>query len=144
MEVRRATDNDVLFMRELGVAMHAECRYSNLNLDLDKWEALLRDLISDQRGIVLVSDHGMLVGLVDEYFFGHDKHAMEYVWYVDPAHRNSGEGSALLVEYAAIARAMGVKDIHVENSTGVNVDATEQLFVRLGFKRLGGNYVMEV
>ncbi len=90
-----------------------------------------------------MTGHGMIVGFVDEYWFGHDCYAFEYGVFVEPDHRGT-DGVRLIKAYIERAKAFGARDIHIENTTGVETDRTERLFHNLGFAHVGGNFILEV
>lgn len=142
--IRDATLNDVSHLLGLSARMHAESRYAKFSLSLEKLSRLYTALINSPWGIVLLSEHGCIIGAVDEYWFGYDLYAYEYVLYVDPEHRGKSEAQALIKAYQTRSAQLGVKDIHIENTTGVEVDRTERLFALMGFERVGGNFIQSL
>jgi GNAT superfamily N-acetyltransferase len=141
---RLATLEDLPFISSMCVDMHLESRYSKYVLDLEKVEAKVAALIESPIGIVLVTANGFLMGGVTDFWFGPAKYAFEWLLYVKPEARGSSEAPALVKAYAVRAKELGAVDVHIENTTGVEVEKVERLFTKLGFARVGGNFVMEL
>lgn len=141
---RKATLDDMQDLLDMSQAMHGESRYANLALDLEKLRSLYTRLIESPNGIVLRTANGFLAGGVGTYFFGPATYAFQYVLYVSPEARGSSEAPALVKAYVAAAKDLRVVDVHIENSTGCEVDKVERFFIKLGFARLGGNFIMEL
>ena len=132
----------------MGKAMQCESRYRHLSWNERKVETLFRKVLLSPNGIFLVSENkigltGFLFGFVTEYYFGDDKYAFEYVLYVKPEHRNSRYAVELTKGYIEQAKLLGAKEIHIENTTLVETELTEKFFERMGFCRIGGNFIME-
>jgi len=96
-------------------------------------EALLR---TDDRGFVLVAEHGGLVGYVvvgfgfSLEFAGQDAFVDEL--YVEPDERGVGAGTALLAEAERQCLAAGVHALHLEVDHA-NADA-RRLYERTGYQ----------
>jgi GNAT superfamily N-acetyltransferase len=124
--------------------MHEESpRYSKLQYSEKKMRRFLDTLIRDQLGIVILSDHGMFVGVANRPYFGDDLCSQDMLLYVLPQYRGSMEATRLLKAYVAAAKSLGVKDIGIGNSTLVNTDRVEKFYERMGFRRTGANFVLE-
>jgi GNAT superfamily N-acetyltransferase len=141
---RLATLEDLPFISSMCVDMHLESRYSKYVLDLEKVEAKVAALIESPIGIVLVTGNGFLMGGVADFWFGPAKYAFEWLLYVKPEARGSSEAPVLAKAYVVRAKELGAIDVHIENTTGVEVERVERLFTKLGFARVGGNFVMEL
>lgn len=141
---RKATLDDLPVMLAMGAAMHEESRYATYALDLAKVERLFTKLITSPQGIVLLTPNGLLVGGVTDYFFGPAVYAVQLVLYVKPEARGSAEAPTLIKAYVAAAGALRAVDVHIENSTGCETEKVERLFAKLGFARMGGNFIMEL
>jgi GNAT superfamily N-acetyltransferase len=136
--------SDIPRMLQMGRRMHAESRYARNSFNEDKLADLFKTLIESPSGIVVLTQHGMLFGLVAEHWFGNDKYAAEWVLYVEPEYRRHGEAVHLVNVYIQRAIELGAVEIHIENTTDVDTERTEVFFGRMGFRRIGGNFVMEV
>lgn len=141
---RKATLEDMQQILAWCKDMHVESRYANYALDEAKLEELVARLIQAERGIVLVTQNGVLVGGVADYFFGPALYAFELLLYVAPEARGSSEAPTLVKAYLEAARALRAVDVHIENTTGCETEKVERLFSKLGFQRCGGNFVMEM
>lgn len=133
----------------MGRAMHAESRYRRLSWNEGKVEALFRKILLSPNGIFLVSENktgltGFLFGSVAEYYFSDDKYAFEFVLYVKPEHRGSRGAIELTKAYIEQATSLGAREIHIENTTMVETERTEKFFERMGFRLIGGNFIMEI
>ncbi len=144
MRCREATILDVPRIVGLGAMMHAESRYAKYPYSPAKINALVAYLIDNMDGIVLVSEHGMLFGMVDEFWFGEGRYANEYVLFCEPEHRKTGEAVALVRQYIELAKQKGAQEVMIEASTLVDVEATDRFFEKMGFRFCGGNFFMEV
>lgn len=141
---REATVFDIPFIADLSEAMHRESRYAKYPFRRDKIEALVNGLIHDPNGIVLITTHGMLYGIVDEFWFGDGRFANEFVLFVDADHRKTGEAVVLVREYIAAAKLRGAQEVMIEASTLVDTESTDRFFSRIGFTFCGGNFFMDL
>lgn len=139
--IRNATTEDIPLLLQMSQRMHEESRYKDRAYSKYKLKSMYERLIGSPTSIVILSDHGCLVGGVSEYWFGSDKYAFEYILYVEPEHRGKPDAVALIKAYIRRAEALGALDIYIENTTGVAVERTEHLFLKLGFLRVGGKFV---
>lgn len=140
--VRDATPDDVQAMVRLGQAMHAESRYAAFNFDPIKLASEIEALIEQEDGFALVAERngevvGAFIGYVGTHYFGNDRVAMDLALIVAPSERASMLGVQLVKRYIQQAKAKGVADIVLSNSTGVDSNRVADLFERLGFQRQG-------
>lgn len=140
---RQATVNDIPTLLYFAFEMHSESRYAKFRLSNKKLKELFRILLTIEGGILLISDHGFLAGLVEEYWFSHDLHANEVMLYVMPECRGNGEAVSLVRAYIERAKELGAKDVHIEDTTMVHSERNERFFTKMGFKRVGGNFLLE-
>lgn len=111
--------------------------------DVEKTLTVLADTI--RHGVVLVAERaGAFVGLVvarpTESWFSRELHLHEHVFYVVPEARASRAAVQLVRALRAIAAAAGLP-LHMHVGSGANVDRMDRFFERLGFQRVGGNYI---
>ena len=140
--MRRATHADVPRLFELGAAMHAESRYRKFQLNQRKSEAFFASIINDERFIVLLDGepaHAMLIAVVSDFWWGDDKESSDLIIYVTPDRRGGISAARLIRGYAAIAEGMGVADIKIGVSSGIDTERTLQFFERLGFQSFASN-----
>ena len=148
--IRRATHTDVETLTELSFVMHQESQFKQYNFNADKVRRMWTSYIElPAMGIALAAElDGKLVGAflggVVEHFFGDDRQAYDLGLFVHPEHRNSKVGALLLLEYIKQAKEMGVDEIMIANSTGVDPERVAMLFERAGFTKYGYVYRMNV
>jgi GNAT superfamily N-acetyltransferase len=148
MRVRKATLDDVPRLARIGEQLHRESDYAQYAFSLEKVQGYLYDLIESPDGIVLVGEQdgvivGSFVGSVGTHWFGECSVSYDLALFVVPERRGSILGARLVKEYILTARAIGVDEILIGNSTAVRsdrVEMVERLYERLGFRRRSGNY----
>lgn len=137
--------DDIPELVRIGRRMHFESRYSRFNFDGGKYAAFLGQVLP--HGLTFVAEEGArlvgaFIGHVGPHFFGHDYASWDVLTYVDPEYRGR-VGVMLIRRYIAMAEAMGISDIHIGTSTGLSPERTGRLYEHLGFRHIGGGYVME-
>lgn len=147
MQVRFATHADIPTMIEMARALHAESpRYSRLSFAPEKLERLALHLMgtlsTGMQGALLVAEHegevaGMFVGFVAEQFFGYDKVASDYTFYVKPEYRGSSAAVRLLSAFERWAVEQGAVDILPGVSTCINTDQTRRFYEKRGYEVYG-------
>ncbi len=140
--MRRATLADVPKLFELGAAMHAESRYKKFRLNQEKSEAFFASIIDDKRFIVLVDGepiHAMLIAFVSDFWWGDDTESSDLIIYVAPDRRGGISAARLIRGYVSIAESMGVADIKIGVSSGIDTERTLRFFERLGFQSFASN-----
>lgn len=68
---------------------------------------------AEQKVVILYDDVGMIVGIKEEFPFGHDPMAVEVAWWVAPDKRKSKVGKELLDAFEFWAQKVGCKLICV-------------------------------
>ena len=145
--MRVPTQDDVTRLVVLGLAMHAESRYSRFAVNLEKTEAFFRGVIDDPSAIVLVEGdpiHAMFVGYVQPFWWSDELESFDLLLYVLPEHRGKGYAAAKLVSaYAKEAVKRGVMDPKLGETTGLDSERTGRFFERMGFRRLGAVFTFQ-
>lgn len=140
--MRRAAHADVPRMVEMAAAMHAESRYQRFRISLPKIEAFFHRILGDKAFVVLLDGdpvHAMFIGMVSDFWWGDDLESSDLLVYVTPEKRGGMSAPRLIRGYIAIAESMGVSDIKIGVSTGIDTERTLRLFERLGFKSFAAN-----
>lgn len=140
--MRRATHDDVPRLVEMCAAMHEESRYRRFRISIPKIESFLHRIIGEKDFIVLVDGEplcAMFFGYANEFWWGEDKESCDLLLYVTPEKRGGLHGARLIRAYVRIAEEMGVADIKIGVSTGIDAERTLRLFERLGFKSFANN-----
>jgi len=117
--------------------MHLESCYSGIAFDPDRTVRALWSMgyfRVARKGDELV---GMFAGGCEEYFFGPELLAMEYIWYVRPANRGSRAALLLLRDFESWALGLGCREVCIGTSTGFEYDG---LMEKLGYRKTGGIY----
>lgn len=140
--IRDAVRDDVQTIVEIARTMHAESKFAAYDFDPDKLADLVLELIETPRGLVFVAEVdsqvvGGFVGGVSTHFFGNDLVSSDYGTFVVPEHRNTGVGAELILAYVERAKALGVDEISIANSTGYKPEKVAALFKALGFSQDG-------
>ncbi len=140
--IRKATIGDIPQILEWGRAMHLESGYSELDFSVAKIVGMARRMVGATSECLFVSDNGFFAGGMAEYWFGGDRKTFDYALYIEPESRGSSQSVRLVRAYIEWARSVGAKRCHIANTTEVNIERVEKFFLALGFKRIGGNFVM--
>lgn len=131
-------------MVEMAEAMHAESRYRQFQISPSKIEQFFRNIIDEKYFVVLVDGepvHAMFVGCVQPFWWGDDLESFDLLLFVMPEKRGKGFSAARLVNgYLQIAGQMGVSDVKLGTSTGVDPERTERFFERLGFQPMSRGF----
>ena len=147
MDIRQLAEADIPQITRLGRLMHDESQYSYLHFSPDKVIAKCNDaLVNPQiQCWVTVKDEtvtGMMAGQVFEYEFGQSLIASDILVFVSPEHRGGTAFLRLVKEYIEWSKSLGAELIFLNQTTGVNQEATGKLYQRIGFDPVGGMYVM--
>lgn len=146
--VRPATFDDIPAMVRLGRQMHGESRFRPISFSDAKLAATLAGLLTN-RMCVLVAERagdivGVFLGVVTEYYFSEEKLAIDLALFVEPTARGGFTGAALVRAFIGWAKGNRIQHVELGVSTGVMVDETAALFEKLGFKRQGMLFTMEI
>lgn len=120
----------------------AEAQFSEAKLHLPSLQKLLQSpnvvyfLAIDNDKIV-----GSIGGAVLPYFFSTRKKVGDLGFYVEPEYRGSRAAIKLVSALESWAKEMGVEDIYLGQTTGVEVEKTKDFYERLGYKVVGVNTI---
>lgn len=147
IKVRFATRADIEVMADMGQALHDESpRFASRSYSKDKvmrlGEHLLGTMMGGPRGCMLIAEKGdepigMMVGFVTEDWFGHDKVASDYTFYVKPEHRGGRAAVMLLKTFEQWAREQGAVEIMPGVSTLIHEGKTQRFYEKLGYRFTG-------
>lgn len=145
MIVRDAKLDDINGLVLLGEQMFKESQFAQYDFDSDKVKEALYNLITDSNGIVLIAenDKELLAGFAakfSDHWFGKCKISFDIAFFISPQVRGSIISKRIVKTYIARAKAKGVEEILLGNSTGNNLKSSERFFMLMGFDRIGGNY----
>lgn len=95
-------------------------------------------------GFIAIQDNkiiGFISGLFSEYFFSNRKQVSDLGFFVLPEFRGSRAALKLVKSLENWAKEMGADDLHLGQTTAVEMDKTRQFYERLGYKTVGFNTV---
>ena len=150
MPVRAMEPNDIPEVLRLGYQMHQESVYRRFDYNEDKFARLVcHYMMNPDKCFTCVSVvngvvNGVLLGSIDEHYFGHDRVASDTLWYVTPKSRGSRAGLQLLRQFEQWSKDRNAAEIYMGVSTGVNSDKTGGVLQKLGYDVVGGNYKLRV
>lgn len=98
-------------------------------------------------GFIAIEDNkiiGFISGLFSEYFFSNRKQVSDLGFFVLPEFRGSRAALKLVKSLENWAKEMGADDLHLGQTTAVEMDKTRQFYERLGYKTVGFNTVKKL
>jgi GNAT superfamily N-acetyltransferase len=84
---------------------------------------------------------GFISGIFSEYFFSNRKQVSDLGFFVLPEFRGSRAALKLVKSLETWAKEKGADDLHLGQTTAVEMDKTKQFYERLGYKTVGFNTV---
>lgn len=148
VNVRTATLYDLPEIMAMGEALHAESpRYAMCSYNPAKVEALARQVIpaggahvAEMNGKII----GMIAGFVVDRWFGDDKMASDYTFYVKPEHRKGRAALLLVRAFEGWAYLNGALDIVPGTSTMLDAEGTARFYEKLGYERSGYGFFKRI
>ena len=84
---------------------------------------------------------GCMVLCYDQLWFSDETFLVDLAYYVDDNHRKSSVAVRLLDRGKKRARELGLP-LHISVTYGTDVERKEKFFLRYGFEKIGGNYLL--
>lgn len=144
--IRLLTAADIPQIIRLGGNMHYESNFASIGFEPQKVVDKVREVLACPQSYfgMVAEDEGAIIGImgavIGEYEFGYDRISNDILVYITPEYRGSRAFIKLVKAYVIWAKEMGAKLIFLNQSTGINIDLVADLYVRLGFKRVGGMF----
>ena len=141
--IREATHDDIPAMVDLGRLMHDESpRFRGMAYDADKVSACLEFCIDSADGFVRVAEEGGeivggFVAGVTPHYSSPSIIACDIAVFMAPWARGGFAVAKMAEQYRRWAEARGAAQTMIGIMTGVNVEQTERLLTRLGWRRAG-------
>jgi len=140
--IEKLSENRLDEFFEIVCRMVAESEFSYANPEKQKILQLFKNpnavafLALENNQIV-----GFISGIVHEYFFSNRKRVSDLGFFVLPEYRGSRVALKLvkLIESWAIEKK--ADELHLGQTTGLDIDKTKKFYERLGFKTVGFNTV---
>ncbi len=139
MKIREMLETDLPQVTELAWAMHQESCYRDNDFKVAKVRSIWDQKVALPGGYcLLVAEQdteviGVFAGVAFKHFFGDDWVCSDLILYVTPEHRGGSSAPRLIKAYEEWARRIGVKEIQIGVSTGVQEERTAQFFQKLGY-----------
>lgn len=143
--IRKARRGDLPGIFNLLVKAHEESHWKELYPICDsKLRNAIRTFLTDDRYTVLLTEHGVAIGMEAYQWFSTTKSFQEVLVYVLPDFRKSGEATALLEGLMADAQERKVKDIVVGQSLHPDkIEAYGKYLAKFGFAPHGASFRKE-
>lgn len=146
--IRPATPADIPRLVELGQLLHDTSSYAGIRYIPEKVGALLGTLIAGA-GVLFVAERdgrvvGGIAGGITEIWFSNETTAFDYCLFVDPQARHGLTAVGLVRAFEHWAISRGACRIELGITTGLQVEATSNLFRRLGYHDAGALFRKEV
>lgn len=140
MATRLAVRGDADAIVSMGHGFHAESPvYSRYSYDPEILRATALNLIDGGAAFVAEEDGcvvGFMLGAIATNFFGPDQYGLDVSLYVQPGSRGRGHARGLIAALEAETAARGADEVFLGISTGINEEATEAFYHRLGYQEV--------
>lgn len=150
MQIRKAKLEDVPTLLNMAKDMWAEAQQSNYPMNDEKVARLFTFMVDDPSAIFIVAEDkedgivGAFMGGVAPHYFGDQLMSYDFGLYVTPKHRKGWTGPMLVKAYVDTARAMGVAECGIGNTTGIKSEAVAAMYEKAGFVKVGYNFRMNL
>jgi len=142
--IRDATPQDLPTLYRFIESYYKEAREKRGYLISFKWEKVASQLwtwIHSPFGVLLITEHGMLAGEIQEMWFGETIGANLLVCFVEKEHRNGITARRLINRFNQIAEERGAVYSLWDDWAGItDGDMLEQYLEKLGYKVQGNVY----
>jgi len=140
--IEKLSENRLDEFFEIVCRMVAESEFSYANPEKQKILQLFKNpnavafLALENNQIV-----GFISGIVHEYFFSNRKRVSDLGFFVLPEYRGSRVALKLVKLLESWAIEKKAEELHLGQTTGLDIDKTKKFYERLGFKTVGFNTV---
>jgi GNAT superfamily N-acetyltransferase len=145
--IRKAIRSDVQALVGMAFAMwHESPRYNKVGFDPNKMTWLLGHMIdNDECAVFVAEERGSLFGMIGvltaPYFFSEERYACDLAVYVAPDRRGGTAGIRLVKAAEEWAESVGVREIQLGVSAGIDAERVGKLYEKLGYERATAGYV---
>jgi len=152
MHIRFALESDSDALLELALENRAEISHNNFAVDPKRVADTMKGLFTLNQGthvlFVAETSQGVLAGgllaCVQRYYYSHEMQAQMVQWFLRPQYRGTSIAPRLVKAFVEWAKTRGASEVVMGVTSGINVDATDRMMRRLGFKHLGGTYAVNL
>jgi GNAT superfamily N-acetyltransferase len=136
-------------MVAMGKNMHEESAFAPIAWDNEKTIRFSDNAISDSNFCVFLAELnneiiGMIIGVVQPYYFSQETQLVDFLWYVKPEHRGTTAGVELINAYIEFGKVKGCSEVSMQIGTNIHPEKTGKLLKKLNFTSVGGTYVHSV
>ena len=143
-DIRQATLNDIYPQYKLLREAKKGFAYPTKEHNPEKAIDQLSVCASQDLNFIAKKD-GRIVGCMvlcyDQLWFSDETFLVDLAYYVDDKHRKSSLAVRLLDTAKKRARELGLP-LHMSVTYGTDVERKEKFFIRQGFEKIGGNYLL--
>jgi GNAT superfamily N-acetyltransferase len=143
MNIRTATAEDLPQLLEMGRSMRDESpRFREFDFDARVLERTMRQVMSSRDGLLLVAERGdtltgFAMAICVPSWFGNGCWSSDMAIFVRPECRGGTTGPRFIDLYRQWATQRGAEPVLFGVMTGVNVEQTQRLCERTGWRRAG-------
>ena len=142
MSIRLAEPKDFPIIVRMARNFFEASPYTVLQFSELKCMELFQRYLNDKTEVmILLSDHGMLVGFASQAPFSTDRISTEVAWWVDPEGRGSRDSLALFEAYEFWSKKVGCRLCQVAMLPSVT--DLSKFYEKRGYKLLEQSYVKE-
>jgi hypothetical protein len=141
--IRKGRIDDFPRFWELGKRLLEQTPYSRMEIDRASVSKAFGHCVNSALGCCFVAEHGgtltgVILGVAQDLWWSRSRSASDLIFYAE----TPGDGAKLLRAFERWAWSVPrVGDVTVAQSSGIDVDRTEALYRRHGFRRVGAVYV---
>lgn len=143
--IREAQLDDIEHLIVLGWEMHQESRFQKMEFDIDKTaNSLIQWLDAEDCLLLVAEEKGQVIGGFAGYaiapWFSNEVQAGDFGLFLTAKHRGGMTAFRLVRKYLEWARSKKAVLIQLGITTGFQVEATGQMYERIGFEWMGSLY----
>jgi RimJ/RimL family protein N-acetyltransferase len=141
--IRRITHTDIPTIINLLLTLHTESPvYGLVEPDPEYVTRTLTAMIDSKSfiGYIATDGTGLMLGQISPTWYNPVPSAYEHILYVVPEKRGTGLAIRMVRNFEADAKWAEAEYAYLGASTGINDEATNRLYERLGYSRVGGGY----
>lgn len=139
-ELRQIGNQDWVHIKAMVPAIHAESRYRDSKLSIEKVERLFDDTLQNKNQCCFLlwkkgECIGLFAGIAVAHYFTNDVYASDLMFYVVPKERKTRAALLLVRAFERWAAMLNCVEISVGISTDVETEKVARFYEKLGYKR---------
>lgn len=142
--IRKATPRDLHAIIDMGYRLVDRTPLAHVKRDRPAIAQTITNCMVSAFGCCFVAQHkgeitGVIVGLAQQFWFSRQRQAVDLMFVAE----RPGDGMRLLRQFVDWAWTVpGVVEVAGAQSSGIDIERTEKLYLRAGFTRVGGVFSM--